>query len=70
MINIIIKLKGDTYETVWDFLFSRRLHLFTVPGSRGYRKNNAYDRSLRVSKHRARQQAKREIRSAVFSIDN
>ena len=38
--------------------------------SRGYRKNNAYDRSLRVSKHRARQQAKREIRSAVFSIDN
>ena len=38
--------------------------------SRGYRKNNAYDRSLRVSKHRAHQQAKREIRSAVFSIDN
>lgn len=38
--------------------------------SRGYRKNNAYDSSLRVSKHRARQQAKREIRKAVSSIEN
>lgn len=29
--------------------------------SRGYRKNNGYEAEVRASKHRARQQAKREI---------
>lgn len=37
--------------------------------SRGYRKGNAYGDALRASKHRARQESKREIKELIHEAD-